>query len=38
MKRLIGSVLLLQDTTGTGHGMRITSDDDALIVAVALAD
>ena len=33
-----GSVLLLEDTTGKGHTTRITSDDDVLIVAVALAD
>lgn len=33
-----GSVLLLEDTTGKGHSTRITSDGDALLVAVALAD
>jgi hypothetical protein len=33
-----GSVLLLEDTTGKGHSTRITSDEDALLVAVALAD
>lgn len=33
-----GSVLLLEDTTGKGHATRITSDDDVLLVAVALAD
>lgn len=35
---LAGSLLLLEDTTGKGHSTRITSDDDALLVAVALAD
>ena len=33
-----GSLLLLEDTTGTGHTTRILSDDDALIVSIALAD
>ncbi len=33
-----GSVLLLEDTTGKGHTTRITSGDEVLIVAVALAD
>ena len=33
-----GSVLLLEDTIGKGHTTRITSGDDVLIVAVALAD
>ena len=33
-----GSLLLLEDTTGKGHSTRITSGDDALLVAVALAD
>jgi hypothetical protein len=33
-----GSVLLLEDTTGKGHATRITSDEDALLVAVTLAD
>ncbi len=33
-----GSLLLLEDTTGKGHATRITSGDDALVVAVALAD
>jgi len=33
-----GSVLLLEDTTGKGHTTRITSAEDALLVAVALAD
>jgi hypothetical protein len=33
-----GSVLLLEDTTGKGHSSRIVSDEDVLIVAVALAD
>ena len=35
---LAGSLLLLEDTTGKGHATRITSNDDVLIVAVALAD
>jgi hypothetical protein len=30
--------LLLEDTTGKGHASRIVSDEDVLIVAVALAD
>ncbi|MCH8870626.1 MAG: hypothetical protein IIC85_13015 [Chloroflexi bacterium] len=34
----VGSVLLLEDTWGKGHSTRITSDADALIVAVTLAD
>ena len=34
----VGSVLLLEDTTGEGHATRITSEEDALVVAVALAD
>jgi len=33
-----GSLLLLEDTTGKGHATRITSEEDALVVAVALAD
>ncbi len=33
-----GSLLLLEDTTSKGHATRITSGDDALVVAVALAD
>jgi hypothetical protein len=33
-----GSVLLLEDTTGKGHATRITSEEDMLLVAVALAD
>ena len=33
-----GSLLLLEDTTGKGHATRITSEKDALLVAVALAD
>jgi hypothetical protein len=33
-----GSLLLLEDTTGKGHRTRITSDDDVLLVAVALTD
>ena len=32
-----GNVLLLEDTTGKGHTTRIVSDDDMLLVAVALA-
>jgi hypothetical protein len=31
-----GSLLLLEDTTGKGHSTRTTSDDDVLIVTVAL--
>lgn len=33
-----GSLLLLEDTTGKGHATRITSEEDALVVAVTLAD
>jgi hypothetical protein len=33
-----GSVLLLEDTTGKGHATRIVSDEDALLVSVALAE
>lgn len=33
-----GSLLLLEDTTGAGHMTRIVSDDDALVVSVALAE
>jgi hypothetical protein len=33
-----GSVLLLEDTTGKGHATRITSKEDVLLVAVALAE
>ena len=33
-----GSLLFLEDTIGKGHSTRITSDGDALLVAVALAD
>ncbi len=33
-----GSLLLLEDTTSKGQATRITSDNDVLIVAVALAD
>ena len=33
-----GSVLLLEDTTGKGHATRITSDEEHVLVAVALAD
>jgi hypothetical protein len=32
-----GRVLLLEDTTGTGHSTRITSADDCVIFAVSLA-
>lgn len=31
-----GSLLLLEDTTGKGHRTRISSDEDVLIVSVAL--
>lgn len=34
----VGSILLLDDTTGTGHTTRIVSDDDVLIVSVTLAE
>ena len=34
----IGAVLLLEDTHGKGHSTRITSDVDALVFAVTLAD
>ena len=33
-----GSVLLLEDTHGKGHSTRITSDVDALVFAVTLAE
>jgi hypothetical protein len=33
-----GSVLVLEDTWGRGHATRITSEEDALVFAVALAD
>ena len=33
-----GSVLLLDDTSGTGHTTRITSEENALLVAVTLAN
>jgi hypothetical protein len=33
-----GTLLLLEDTTGKGHSTRITSREDVLLVAVALAD
>ena len=33
-----GSLLLLEDTTGSGHTTRVTSDEDVLIVSVTLAD
>jgi hypothetical protein len=31
-----GSVLLLEDTTGTGHSTRITSGEDCIVFAVGL--
>ncbi len=31
-----GSVLLLEDTTGSGHSTRITSADDCIVFAVGL--
>ena len=34
----VGSVLLLEDTTGKGHSTRVTSQDNGLILAVVLAD
>ena len=34
----VGSVLLLEDTTGKGHSTRVTSQVDVLIFAVVLAD
>ena len=34
----VGSVLLLEDTTGKGHSTRVKSQGDALIFAVVLAD
>jgi len=34
----VGSVLLLEDTTGKGHSTRVTSEEDGLIFAVVLAD
>ena len=34
----VGSVLLLEDTTGKGHSTRVTSQGDGLIFAVVLAD
>ena len=33
-----GDVLLLEDTWGKGHSTRVTSEEDVLIFAVALAD
>jgi hypothetical protein len=33
-----GSVLLTDDTTGKGHTTRVSSEDDVLLVAVALVD
>ena len=33
----VGSMLLLEDTTGEGHTTRIASDDDLLIFSVTLA-
>jgi hypothetical protein len=32
-----GSVLLIEDTTGTGHSTRITSAADAIVLAVELS-
>jgi hypothetical protein len=32
----VGSVLLLEDTTGTGHSTRITSGEDCIVFAVGL--
>ncbi len=34
----VGSVILLEDTTGKRHSTRVTSQGDALIFAVVLAD
>ena len=34
----VGSILLLEDTTGKGHSTRFTNQGDALIFAVVLAD
>ena len=34
----VGSILLLEDTTGKGHSTRFTSQGEALIFAVVLAD
>ncbi len=34
----VGSVLLLEDTTGKGHSTRVTGQGDALIFAVVLTD
>ena len=33
-----GSLLLLEDTTGTGHRTRVVGNEDVLLVAVALAE
>ena len=33
----VGSLLLLEDTTGTGHATRLTGGGDVLILAVTLA-
>jgi len=34
----VGSLLLLEDTTGKGHATRIVGGADGLVFAVALAD
>ena len=34
----VGSILLLEGTTGKGHSTRFTSQGEALIFAVVLAD
>jgi hypothetical protein len=34
----VGSVLLVEDTVGTGHSTRITGGGDALVFAVGLPD
>ncbi len=34
----VGAVLLLEDTTGKGHSTRITSDEEALVFVVTLAE
>ena len=34
----VGSLLLLEDTTGKGHTTRVISDDAALVVSVTLAE
>lgn len=32
----VGSVLIVEDTTGSGHSTRITSDDDLCVFAIGL--